>query len=610
MESLAAETEARAAEDAPLAARFAAENEASGWYLDRQLWTRDAREAARSGDILAWYVALRFPGGNLTRAEETQAWRAVSSSSVPAIAYAAFGRYLRQGDIPAALSLAAGPASAYRPSLSATAERLLAVVPPPGSETQSFADAAQAVSGLDALAARAASFQKAADLAVSRVSALKRSADERVLRDVERDTVALRRELGSFYVADGQGERAAEQFRNAVKNDRGDTAATFELANMRQRSGDWREAMELYRVVYGYDPSYANVQGFHNALARTYADRLDAVASGYADSSIAVYEAKTGYTLGLSSTLTLGAGLSSRELKRYVASSYLIDDGMGGTTAVDEDPSFQSLRDIRLTLGFSPLGRAFSVETELGATLFDPRATAGFSPSGADITAALAGLRPYPRAAIRTRFGSRGVSAQLDLGARLMDESLVPGRPTMYRGSAEASLTLPFLDFSYARTYGRVDAVLVDGRFDDLRYLATGLQELALGIHLDDAPWTNLMLSAEASLEHAFAREPWLYYAPDMVVNARGAVAYMTWLGLSRGNVLGLSARAAGGLYAEAGLAYPIVQAEARAEWTRRDATLALRAWGTQTFPSSKPPYWALGFELTGSVAVPDLIAP
>ncbi len=478
------------------------------------------------------------------------------------------------------------------------------------AEAPETGGSAGALGLLDSLAARVPSILgSVADLA-GRAAALRGSRDERALREVERETVAMRRELGSFYLADGREDRAAEQFRNAVGNDPADTAAIFELANLRQRSGDWMEAMELYRVVYGYDPSYANVQGFHNALARAHADRLRLGGLGYVDSTLASAEASAAWSMGLSSSLDLRAGLVSREIKRYVDATFLVDDGMGGTTPVTETPSTQSLRDASMALLWSPPGGGLGVELELGATVFDRRASPGYAADAGDILSAFGGYDPWPRAALRTRFGSRGVSAQLDLGARLMEESLIPGRPLMYRGSAEGSLTLPFMDFSYARTYARMDGILVDRDFADLRGVATALQEIAFGLHLDDAPWTNLMLSAEASFEHAFRPEPWLYYAPDRVLNVRGAAAWMTWLGLSRGNVLGLSARLAGGLYADAGSAYPIVQADARVEWTRRDAVLSARAFGTQTFPRGGDGYWAFGLELSGSVPVPDLIAP
>lgn len=368
--------------------------------------------------------------------------------------------------------------------------------------------------------------------------------------------------------------------------------------------------MALYRQVYGWDPSYANVQGFHNALARQHADALIGSVLSYVDPSLVSTESGASYGLGASSWLSLAGGLKLRETRRYVERSFETDDGFGGTISVIEAPSTQSWKDFYLLAATRSPGSAFGLELELGLLAEDKRGLSPYEAGTSGPFSAFDGVSFLPRAALRTRFGSEGASLLLNLLAAPMEEGFIPGRPDLYRASGELSFTLPFGDFSYARSYGRADAIAVDLNLTDLRFVATGLQELAFGFHLDDAPWTNLMVSVEGSLEHAFRRESWLYYAPNLALNLKGAVHYLTWIGLTRSNVLGLSLRLAGGMYSEAGVAYPLFQADAKAEWTRRDSVLYIRGFGSHTFPPSGQAYWNVGFELGASVKVPDLIAP
>ncbi|MBN1520696.1 MAG: tetratricopeptide repeat protein [Spirochaetales bacterium] len=596
--------------DKPLADAFELERSASGWTLDRQVWLDDLASALKAGDPVAWFVRTRLPGPVPSRTELGLAYAALAQPDSPSLRFGALKAALALDRRQEALSLADALAPGGSEGM-----RLLAGVLRPASEglpsgASAFSGAPLALAAIDALLEALPSTIKSLDVLARDALALGDARDQRLFREVERDLVSLRRELGSFHLADGRLERASAQFRTALQSDPGDAAAVFALANLRQRAGDWVEAMRLYRRVYELDPSYANVQGFHNALARSNADSLAATATGYVDPLVSVFDAGSSWSLGLASSLELTLALSGRDVRRYTARSFLVDDGMGGTVTVTEDPSSASWMDagarLRLGLPSSPV----KVAAELGATIVDRRGSAGYPVSGEGILDALSGRDVYPRADIRLVLGSDGSSLSAGASLRLMDESLVPGRPLMYRASADASVTLPFMDFSYARLYGRLDDVILEGLAEDPRLIATGLGELALGFHLDDSPWTNLLAAAELSFEHAFDHEPRLYYAPDQALNARLALTLLSWPGLSGGGVLGFIGRVAGGIYADADEFYPLVQADLRLEWTRRDATFGGRAFLTQAFPSSGDAYWTLGFELSGTVPVTDLIAP
>ncbi len=607
---LAAELERRAEADKALHAAFLADAASMGWFLDRQLWASDAKKAALQGDSLGWFTLTRLPGYSMNKADADMARRNMASSGVPALLYASFTDSLARQDAAAAISLASGPAALWRPHVQAVAAMLGPQPEATPVSAESYTSAEEALTALAGIELEAKACAQSLGTSIATAELTRSHRDERVFRLVERDTVAMRRELGSFFVAVERPQEAAAHFRNAVRNEPSDSASMFELAAMRQSSGDWQEAMKLYRQVYGWDPSFANVQGFHNSLARTYADVLDASVFSSVDPSIASTETRTSYSLGATSWLNLAGGLSIRDIRRYTDRDYQVDDGLGGSITISEAPSVQAISDAFVRARIQNPGSWFSAELEAGAVIADERGSAQFIPQNQGIPGALNGLRKLPRAALRFRFGANGPSAVLNLAAGPMDESFIPGRPLLYRGSGELSITLPFGDFSYSRSYARADAIAVDLDLADTRLIATGFQELAFGIHLDDAPWTNLMLSLEGSVEHALRQESWLYYAPNLVLNLKGAAHYLTWIGLSRGNVLGLSARLAAGMFSDNGDACPIVQAEARAEWTRRDALLYLRAFGSQSFPSSGKPYWNIGFELGGSVKVPDLIAP
>lgn len=238
-QALADKLDALSEADKAAHAAFLLEASGMGWFLDRVLWASDAREAAADGDSLGWYVLGRLPGNTLNKADADKARRALAQAGVPAMGYAAFTDSLKRQDKAAALSLASGPAAQWRPHVKAVAA-LLGPRPEaalrPG---ESYADDAAALAALDRLEADAAGAAARLATALAAAEELRQNRAERAFRSVERDTVALRRELGSFYVALGLPERAAAHFRNAVRNEPSDTASIFELATMRQSSGDW-----------------------------------------------------------------------------------------------------------------------------------------------------------------------------------------------------------------------------------------------------------------------------------------------------------------------------------------------------------------------------------
>ncbi len=89
---------------------------------------------------------------------------------------------------------------------------------------------------------------------------------------LEAETHPVRFELGKLYLEEENLVQATKQFEKVLDVDPWNIDAKFNLGVVRQRYGDWGQAMRKYREVYNENPFYPNAAAYYNQLARGHPD--------------------------------------------------------------------------------------------------------------------------------------------------------------------------------------------------------------------------------------------------------------------------------------------------------------------------------------------------
>ncbi|MBN2735758.1 MAG: tetratricopeptide repeat protein [Spirochaetales bacterium] len=121
----------------------------------------------------------------------------------------------------------------------------------------------------------------------------------------EENNMALRNELGDFYLSQSKLDKAIKQYEMVRAIDPYDISALYRLGTVNQWNQNWSEAMKLYKMVFTQDPYYENTASLYNQLASQYADSLSLQSQATGDTSRQTWKMQADYTKHLSSDFTI-----------------------------------------------------------------------------------------------------------------------------------------------------------------------------------------------------------------------------------------------------------------------------------------------------------------
>lgn len=430
---------------------------------------------------------------------------------------------------------------------------------------------------------------------------------ERSFFDLQERTLSLRYELGDYLLSSQRLVEATRQLRHVLAMDPSNLNALYKLGVVRQLYGDWYEAMEFYRRVYGIDPTFERAVSYHNQLARLYPNLLEAEAKTLADTSRITTTAEGSYSHAFSSTTALKTLFRTESLRMYKQTPW--------NTA-----STHQLHTLVFSLPLSFHNLGLGVAPRLGV---DVASSAYDNPGGYTDTGTpglpwyLSAYKAYPQVGIDARISLKDFTFLPSYTYSRERDTFIPGRPNVAKNQVELTLQKPFtfdarygLTQIYSRTYGSL-SILSDGNRK-----ATALQDTSLYFHVADAPWTTLGLSTVLVFEHAEKHpDPERYYAPDGVFVAKAGPLGSTYISLGGERVLGLVLQALAGLYREKSLSSApqdkfYMEGILRAELTLGSTILYCSLYGSGAFPASKPDYWSMQVQLGVSQKLQRLLAP
>lgn len=423
------------------------------------------------------------------------------------------------------------------------------------------------------------------------------------------NTVLLRYELGDYYLTDMELEKATEQFQYVLAVDPWNLSATYKLGTVRQLYGDWSGAMDKYKKVYSTDPFFGNASKYYNDLAKAHPDTL--LTSGYilTDNKRMIYHGETMFSTNVDSVFSLNLGYTFDGVRQLLD----IDSSAEAGTYMLHDIRVElpfNLYPVNLTL--TPLGglylRSF---LDFNIALAGDVVPANYNGSLSDF---FSNLRASPYGGVRVEFEVPYFSLTGEYKYHKMEETFAPKKPTVMSHTGELTLFaslagagVPFFSLTDFRTYGRVKFL------DDNNFMWMVTQDINLGIHILDNPWSTLIIKANVSYEDSMDIFTTDYWVPNSVFTVKGGLLWSSWFALGDGDALGLIIRAAAGVYIEALDSLPVnmllVDGDFRLEYSKGSTSYYLSATGNSTFNSvNEAVYWSVLVQLGVNARLPKLL--
>ena len=493
--------------------------------------------------------------------------------------------------------------------------------PLPASETSTFFTDAIAEESLDVISAyddirkNIPKIVKEIDRGLSICHSILEKRLTRSMFAFQEDTYLIRFELGDYYLTENDLPAATSQFRQVLAIDPWNTSALYKIGVVRQRYGDWKEAMRFYRKVYSQDPGFENAAEYNNQLARAHADSVDFSAYTLADTSSVTFHGEASFLSNITSFFGLKAIYEGDSKKTY-------------KTFGDEIPSMYQVHSVSAALPFSLFQNRLKVLPGIGGSFFSRIYENSFYLEGERIFSLPEFLEtyevyPFTEASITASFDPVYGSARYRFGR--YSESYNPEKDIVnsHLGEASAQFSFGFLDIpvikgTSLRTYGKLNFLkTVKETEPDKKwnFIGTIAQNLTVNIHLLDKPWTTLIVDGDFVYENSKKKEEQNYYTPRGVISGKGGLGGSAWISLPGESVLGLYLKGAGGIYLEnAGTddveKNPQVEGLTRIDLQKGDSSYYFSFQGTATFddfPGTK--YWSLYATIGYSAKLPRLLA-
>ncbi|MFW5695124.1 MAG: tetratricopeptide repeat protein [Alkalispirochaeta sp.] len=381
--------------------------------------------------------------------------------------------------------------------------------------------------------------------------------------ELQNETVALRTQLGDYYVDNGDVERAIVQFETVQEVDPDNPDTLFALANAYQQEGRWARAMDAYAHIYRQDPNYRNVANLHNRLARENADQFVGGMRSVSEPTRVVFGSQFGYTYRFNSRLSVRATLDTAATRLRVN-----DDGITrrqyfeqGLYSVSAPVSFARGRwVVEPLIGVDVAGNQLFFANYTGQSIAN-LADSDEDSDGADyfqnwqiepvlgISAQLSAGDTF--ASLSYRFGPYRPAADLPV------ETAFVSRPEFVSHSVNGTLSSrpaerpsPFWSRLRTETSGAADFISGGGSSGER---VAAQQNLGFVLYSQSQPHTRLLSGLSVGYEDYFGDDTsvdyQVFYRPDEVLQVGGYVSGELYRSSGRDATVGVTGRVYGGLY-------------------------------------------------------------
>ena len=460
------------------------------------------------------------------------------------------------------------------------------------------------------------------------------------LFELQNQTVALRTQLGRFYVNSGEIARAIVQFETVQEVDPANLDTLFALADAYQQQGRWARATDAYARIYAVDPTYRNVAAIHNSIARANADILQAGMRTVSEPTRVVLGASVDYTWKINSLADVRVGLDTQGTRLRATS-----DGITRRQYFEQGllTAALPLRLWRGALVIEPQAGLDIAGNQLFLATFADQALTAFAdlPVESDagdyfqnwtfepvLGVGMQVSTPVSYLSATYRYGPYRPAEDVPV------QTALASRPEFISHSVNATLSTnlqnrpsPFWSRLRTTSGGSVDLIRSDGSSGQRFVLQ---QDLDLTLLSRSQPFTRIATGVSMSFEN-FANGGDLnaggaydvFYRPDEVLQLGGSLSSQLYRSAGRDTTVGLVARVYGGLYQQQlfdpGRPDPFALESAfRAagdltlELTRRSVAFQLassvsRVWDGD---AGARDFYSVGVALNAIVRNPSLLAP
>ncbi|MCX7786611.1 MAG: hypothetical protein N2442_02795 [Spirochaetes bacterium] len=587
------------------------------WKWDRQFYVDELSTLVPVVPVLAAHTLGRIQQltGSLSEAERLYRKALVASKPQSTTAYGLWETLLWKEDREGRKNFLSTPASELIPQytdLTRTIEQLDSELysqkPRPPVFTEQIPNRIrEQLPMLDTLRTTAITRLGEVEKTLQALRALLAKELERTFYDLQEKTLLLRFELGDYLLSSNRLIEATRQLRHVLAMDPTNLNALYKLGVVRQLYGDWYEAMEFYRRVYGMDPTFERTAVYHNQLARLHPNLLEMEIKTFADTSRLTTTAEGSYSHAINSITSFKAQFRTESLRMYKQTPWDTASTHQLHTLIFSIP----LDFYDLHMGFTP---RFGVD--VGTTTYNN--PGGYTDTGTpSVPWFLSTYKGFLNAGLDARLSIKDFTFLPSYTYGRERDTFIPGRPNIVKNQVELTLQKPFsidarygLTQIYSRTYGSF-SFLSDGNRK-----GTALQDTTLYFHVADVPWTTLGLSTVFVFEHAEKHpDPERYYAPDGVFVIKAGPLGSTYIPMGGGKVLGFVLQTLTGLYREKSLSSApenkfYIEGILRAELTLDSTVLYCSVYGSGAFPTSTPDYWSLQVQIGVSQKIQRLLAP
>lgn len=432
----------------------------------------------------------------------------------------------------------------------------------------------------------------------------------------EEDNYPGRIQWGEYARGAGFLEKAVDQFQKAVTIDTSNIRVKTMLAGAQEQLGYWFDARDRYRDIYQADPADIGIMSRHNALERLHGS------TSFADIVLGADPGKTTdqFQLGWKSTIFQGFDLSLVwAMERNT---------IHRPTMPWPDPDQTQAQKLETLFDYQP-GAAWPVlSARLGILLENELVENQYSqlPGPFLLPDTLSYQRPHFLGGIGLRGMNGPVTASLGYNFQPVNETLMGLRSLAWSHQLDGQISTYFLpeaksfySFFSTRTFGQADLRLVEGR-DEPVILGTAVQDIILGFHILDEPWTGMNLVMTGTFEQSSSHEALPFYTPKGVLTAKAGPQVTSSIALGNGDVLGVVGRLAGGVYLQGlgdatALMFPLVEADMDVQLVLGGFAFYVRGIGSATYKTTGvqagvPEYWSGQIRFGIRNKVEDLLAP
>ncbi len=361
---------------------------------------------------------------------------------------------------------------------------------------------------------------------------------------LQENTYLIRRELGEYYIEEGNLDAAIQQLQLVLAIDPWDVEAVYGLGRVFERNGDWSAAMASYKKVFYADPSYENAAQLYNNLARQYADTLNISATSMFDTSYITLHGEASFVHRLSGTLGWSLSYENDTVRIY-------NPTFGG-----EVPSTYQIHTLAFGVPVELHYLNLRLHPQLGVSvwnvLFEDDEAQGVS-EGSPPGDFFGYMRVFPTFAVDATFGLGDfvlLSGGYSFG--INKDTVADGRHNLVNHIGELGVTVNFgfvdawpLRDSSSRTYGKAQYI------SDGNLIYEVLQEFQIGLLKSQTPEALVALLITGVFQDSLQEEDQNYWAPQEILSVDGGLLGSVYFPVGEEKTLGLSLRVSGGIYME-----------------------------------------------------------